>query len=169
LLRDLDVPLADIREILARQAAGETFVSTLQRHRSDLERRLKRTRVALRTLDRWIAQERNATSQTASGTIERKQLEPLVIASIRVRGHYRDSGPASGRIGRKLGRNLAGPAFLLHHDREFKDGDGDFEACMPLRQVRTSMASRCATSRVVRQSVCCTTGPTSRWAAPMRD
>jgi DNA-binding transcriptional MerR regulator len=40
LLRGLDFSLADIREILARQVAGESFLVTLERHRADLEERL---------------------------------------------------------------------------------------------------------------------------------
>ena len=133
LLRGLDFSLVDVRDILARQVTGETFVATLERHRADLERKLKRTRAALRTLDRWIAEERTANLNLTTGKIQVKHLESTLIAGIRICGRYSESGRAFGRIGRKLGRYIAGPAFLLHYDCEFKEYDADFEACMPIR------------------------------------
>src|SRR5207247_4621314 len=31
-------------------------------------------------------------------------------------------------------RSISGPCFLLHYDNEYKVGDADFEACMPLKK-----------------------------------
>jgi len=135
-LRSLDFSLADIREILAAQVAGESFLSTLERHRADLEERLKRTRAARSALNRWIADERAASAHVPSSEIQHKQIEPMLIAAIRVCGRYSDCGKAFGRIGRKLGRQVAGPAFLLHYDGEYKEEDADFEACMPIRAAK---------------------------------
>lgn len=137
LLRGLDFSLADIREILTRQIAGEAIVATLERHRADLEQRAKQTRAAMRTLDRWIKEERAANLDVTTDKIQEKQLEPMLIAGIRMRGRYSDSGKAFGRLGRNLGRHISGPAFLLHYDSEYKEDDADFEACMRLRSQKT--------------------------------
>jgi effector-binding domain-containing protein len=81
-------------------------------------------------------EEREANSNLATEEVQEKYLEPMLIAGIRVCGPYSDSGKAFGRLGRKLGRSISGPAFLLHYDCEFKENDANFEACMPIRSAK---------------------------------
>ena len=65
--------------------------------------------------------------------VEEKDLAPLRIAGIRMKGRYADCGQAFARIGRSLGRYLCGKPMLLHYDTEYHETDADFEACLPLR------------------------------------
>jgi effector-binding domain-containing protein len=65
--------------------------------------------------------------------IEEKVLQPMLIASIRMKGKYSDCGKGFAPIGRKFGRHICGPAMLLMHDTEYREDDADFEACMPIR------------------------------------
>jgi effector-binding domain-containing protein len=65
---------------------------------------------------------------------EEKTLPPMLIAGVRMRGRYSECGKGFSKIGRGMGRYIAGPSFLLHHDTEYKEDDADFEACFPVRQ-----------------------------------
>ena len=65
--------------------------------------------------------------------VQEKTVPPTLIAGVRMKGHYADCGKGFAKIGRSLGRFIAGPAFLLHYDTEYKEDDADFEACMPIR------------------------------------
>lgn len=68
--------------------------------------------------------------------IQEKTIDPITIASIRMKGCYGDCGKAFGRICRSFGRWISGPPMLLHHDCEYKEKDADFEACIPVKQPR---------------------------------
>jgi len=65
-----------------------------------------------------------------------KDVEPLLVAGVRMRGRYDECGKGFRQIGRKLGRFLAGKPFMLHYDTEYKADDADFEACFPIRERR---------------------------------
>ena len=64
--------------------------------------------------------------------IEEKSVDAIRIAGVRMRGRYSDCAKGFARIGRKFGRHICGPPFLLHYDTEYKETDADFEACMPI-------------------------------------
>ncbi len=66
--------------------------------------------------------------------VEEKQLDPLLIAGVRIQGKYSDCGNGFSQIGKKLGRFIAGKPFCLYYDSEYKEDDADFEACMPIKR-----------------------------------
>ena len=134
-LRGLDLPLAEIAELL-RDGGDERLLETLQRQRGVLQERIRRDRRTAKALDRFIASEQSAQSvfALAAVAVVEKDVEPQWIAAVRMRGKYSDCGTAFASIGRGLGRYIAGPCMLLHHDTEFKEDDADFEACAPLRK-----------------------------------
>jgi DNA-binding transcriptional MerR regulator/effector-binding domain-containing protein len=133
-LRALDLPLAEIAGLL-RLDDGDVL-AVLQRQRTVIEEKLRKYRGIARSLDQLIAtqKEERMFARSASYTIEEKPLAPMLIAAIRVRGHYDECGKAFGRIGRNFGRYLNGPPLILHYDAEYRENDADFEACFPIRQ-----------------------------------
>ena len=66
--------------------------------------------------------------------IEEKQLSPILVAGIRMKGRYSDCGKVFGTLGRKLGRHIGGKAMILCYDDEYREDDADFEPCMPLKR-----------------------------------
>src|SRR4029078_5129136 len=66
-----------------------------------------------------------------------RTIDGITVAGIRTRGHYGDCGKLFGKIARHFGRLLAGAPLMLHSDAEYRDGDADFEACMPVRTPKT--------------------------------
>jgi effector-binding domain-containing protein len=70
----------------------------------------------------------------SSNDIQEKDLEPLLIAGIRMKGRYSDCGRAFGRLCRSFGRFVSGKPLLLQYDCEYHESDADFEACVPIRQ-----------------------------------
>ena len=74
------------------------------------------------------------TMQNSTFDVEEKMVETRLIAGVRMKGRYSDSGKGFAKIGKALGRSITGKCFLLHYDTEYKDEDADFEACMPVRK-----------------------------------
>jgi len=66
--------------------------------------------------------------------IEQRTLEPILVGGIRMKGHYCDCGQGFKTLGRRLGRYIAGKPLCLFYDGEYRDGDANFEPCMPLRK-----------------------------------
>ena len=135
-LRQLDLSLAEIADLLRSFDDDGDVLELLERQRSVIGQKLRQYRGIARSLDQLIAKQKEERmfAQTASQTIEEKTVEPLLIAAIRVQGRYCDCGPAFGRIARHFGRYLAGPPFLLHYDCEYHETDANFDACFPVRQ-----------------------------------
>jgi len=134
-LRTLEFPVADIKEILASQTEDEHVLELMRRQKADLEEKIRRYRKAARSLEQFLEQERQVRQMATQPpfAIEEKDLAPLSMAGIRMKGRYSDCGKGFASLGRRLGRYISGKPFLLHHDAEYKEDDADFEACFPVR------------------------------------
>src|SRR5262249_44470947 len=130
--------LEQIGEILSSCTDEADILDFLRRQRAALEERMRHYRIALSSLDKIIQQEMEAREAMQNSTfeVEDKTLDALLIAGVRMRGPYSDSGKGFSKIGRALGWYISGKWFLLHYDTEFKEGDADFEACMPVRKAK---------------------------------
>lgn len=137
-LRQLEFPLNDIGEIIGHVTDAAEILDVMERQKATLEERMRRYRKAIGSIQQFISTERQAqvTMTQSTFNVEEKVLEPMLIGGIRMKGQYSDCAQGFAMIGRKLGRHVCGKAFLLHYDREYKEDDADFEACMPLRQRR---------------------------------
>ena len=133
-LRSLEFPLADIKSILSN-TADEDILAVLEEQKAALDRRIRSFRSAVRSLDQFISEERQAQAMSQSTfDVQEKPLAPMLIAGIRLKGRYGECGQAFAKLGRTLGRHICGKPFLLHYDSEYREEDADFEACMPVRR-----------------------------------
>jgi DNA-binding transcriptional MerR regulator/effector-binding domain-containing protein len=134
-LRQLDVPLADIKEILQGHGDDADLVAFLEQHRRTIQTRLQQYRDIDRQLTAIIQQAQEArTHMQENYQIEEKTVDSFLIAGVRMRGKYSECGKGFSQIGKQFGRYICGNPFLLHYDSEYKEDDADFEACMPVRQ-----------------------------------
>lgn len=134
-LRELEFSLPEIAEILRDWESDSDLVSQLERHKKSLAAKALHYRQIEKRLDRVIEEHRQARTimNSASFAVEEKTIPSMEMAGVRMTGRYSDCGRGFAQIGRRLGRYLGGPCFLLHYDSEYKDDDADFEACFPLR------------------------------------
>ena len=66
--------------------------------------------------------------------IVEKVIKPMLIAGIRICGNYRESDRLFSTLGRNVGRHIAGPAFNLYYDEEYKEEDADLKSCFPIKR-----------------------------------
>ncbi len=135
-LRDMDFTLEEITEILQSGEEQADLLEFLERQKATLEGRLRRYKAVVASLDKLIRHEKEARiiMQNSTFDVQEKTLDKLLIAGIRMKGRYCESGKGFSRIGRQFGRYIAGKCFLLHYDTEYKEDDADFETCFPIRQ-----------------------------------
>jgi DNA-binding transcriptional MerR regulator/effector-binding domain-containing protein len=134
-LRELEIPLAEIKTLLESKRGDEEILDLLERQRTAIQQQLVRYKKIAKRLDRFIADERRGglVAGTASDVVT-KSLLTWLIASVRMTGRYAECGKVFGRIARACGRHIGGSPFLLHYEAEYKEADADFEVCIPVRR-----------------------------------
>jgi DNA-binding transcriptional MerR regulator len=153
LLRELEFPLVEIAEILRNCIQESDLLVYLQDHQKTLAAKVEHYRQIEARLDQFIRQQQEARVTMKNGTfeVEEKVVNSMLIAGVRMQGRYSDSGQGFSKIGRRFGRYIGGPCFLLHFDNEFKEDDADFEACFPLRSEANQAGAKKSEDILVRE------------------
>jgi DNA-binding transcriptional MerR regulator/effector-binding domain-containing protein len=137
-LRSLEFSLDEIAEILAACSEDQDVLVYLDRQKESLGERIKRLRIVVKQLDQLIGREREARDRQNrypfAGEIQERDPGDLLVAGIRMVGRYDDCGKGFATLGRRLGRNIAGPPICLYYDGEYREQDAAFEPCMPVRR-----------------------------------
>jgi effector-binding domain-containing protein len=137
-LRGLDFSLDDIREILADVCDDDDILLHLEKQRASLAEKLQQYREKVHLIDDIIKHrhEMRETRKMAEAKLEiqERDVEPVLIAGIKMTGNYGDCGKGFATLGRKLGRHIAGTPLCLFYDGEYREGDANFEPCMPVRK-----------------------------------
>jgi DNA-binding transcriptional MerR regulator len=156
-LRELEFSLDDIREILADCSDDADILAHLERQKDSLTQKLRHYQGVVQKIERLIKQERQAREEekmtAATYEIAERQLEPVLVAGIRMQGNYSDCGQGFAKLCRALGRHMAGKPLCLFYDGEYREGDANFEPCVPIRKsvsmdgiaVHELPAARCIT------------------------
>lgn len=136
LLRDLQIPLEEIKKLMCQFQEESELIPFLETHRLTLEKKIQQLRTASNHIQLLIQtqQEGHAMSQNSSFEVNERKVEGLLIAGIRWKGRYSDCGSKFKELGRKAGRYIHGKAMNLYYDLEFKETDADIETCFPIRK-----------------------------------
>ena len=139
-LRDLEFPIAKIKEIVAEHEDDADILQRLQARKAKIQKRMLDERQIVRKLDEIIhhAQEVKTKMSTSPHNVQRKEIEPQLIAAQRMVGRYSDCGKGFSKIARKFGRHLCGKSMMLHHDNEYREDDANFEVAMPIRKGKST-------------------------------
>jgi DNA-binding transcriptional MerR regulator/effector-binding domain-containing protein len=136
-LRGLQFSLEDITAILADCAADEDMLPFLERQRTSLGERMGQLAGAMHQIERMIRQQRQVREEEAVSAkafeIEERQLEPVLVAGVRMKGRYSDCGRGFAMLAKRLGRHIAGKPLCLYYDCEYREEDANFEPCFPIR------------------------------------
>lgn len=134
LLRTLDMPLEEIRAVLAENDS-DALRERLARHQQTIEQRVVEYQRAIAFL-RKLTQ---AQEDIMSYCIQVRSLEAQSVVSVRTKTSLAALGQTMGQafgqlfgyLG-QLGEKPAGPPFAIYHDPEFKEQDMDIEVCLPV-------------------------------------
>jgi effector-binding domain-containing protein/DNA-binding transcriptional MerR regulator len=133
ILRSLDMPISEIRELLAAPAPDVAH-KLLEEHRDRLADRLADQQRMLRFLERLIEREEGAVPYEVTV----KEVPPTAVLALRERVPFSDLGPrigtAMGRLQGHLGTigsSPAGPPLVQYHGDIVEQGEGDIDVCVP--------------------------------------
>lgn len=133
-LRDMEFSLDEIREILDHYNDEADILDYLEQQKEVLRDRIKHHRSIVASLDTIISREKEAriVMQKAGFEVEEKVVDTVLMAGVRMRGHYSECGKGFAQIGKSMGRFISGKPFCLYFDDDHPREDADFEACMPI-------------------------------------
>lgn len=142
-LRDLGFSVAEIVSILDSQSGNETLVELLEQRKAAILQTLRQDRERLKKLEQILAMERLAEQRDRESTheIRELQLNSQLIASIKHRGQYSDSGKIFSKLARQYGRYLVGKPMILCWDSEYREDDANFEVAFPVRDCKPKAGS----------------------------
>lgn len=156
-LRELEIPLDDVAVLLRECGDDQDALDYLRKHKRALAEKAKHYRDLESKIDQVIVFESKVQElfDMSKQTFEigERDVEPQLVAGIRIKGKYSDSGKVFSKLGRKAGRYISGKPVCLYYDGEYREDDADFEPCFPLRkrveiadaEVKTLPAARCVT------------------------
>ncbi len=138
-LRGLDFPVSEIGKLLAQIREGADLLAVVERQRASIDAKIRHLRSVAVSLDKFIAQEREAVRimSTTTFKVQEKTVGPILVAGVRMKGKYSDCGQGFSKIGKNFWRHIAGKPMLLIYDHEYKETDADFEPCMPVKKAKT--------------------------------
>jgi DNA-binding transcriptional MerR regulator len=136
-LRDLAFPLADIKEILERSRDDADLLGLLERQKAAIEERARKLHLIVDKLDGIIRHEREAKEilRQSDAAPTEKDVPEQLIAAIRWKGKYAETGKYLGRVARVAGRHARGGPFNLYWDGEYREEDADVETCFPVAEM----------------------------------
>jgi DNA-binding transcriptional MerR regulator/effector-binding domain-containing protein len=135
-LRRLGFSLEEIGRIVAGHDDQSDILDFLERQKTRMRERVRREVDIVSTLERIIESEKEARKAMKEGSfdVQEKEIDPMVVAGIRMRGRYSDCGKGFADLGKRVGRWIGGKPLCLHYDCEYREDDADFETCFPLRK-----------------------------------
>jgi len=137
-LRGMEFGLEEIREIVNECGDDSHLLAQLEQQKKSLTDKLRHYRKVVDTIDELIDKEKRLRAEenvlTQASSIEERRVEPILVAAIRMQGCYGDCGKGFAKLGRLLGRNIAGKPLCLFYDGEYREGDANFDTCFPIRK-----------------------------------
>lgn len=140
LLKNLNLTLPEISEVLSKYSDDSQMLVFFEKHVSEILQKIKELNKTSKTINELIKKEREAEMILSKSqfNVEEKNIESVLVASIRYEGKYSECGKYFGAIGKSFGRFINGKAFNLYYDLEFKADNADIESCMPIKKGKSS-------------------------------
>lgn len=134
-LREMEFSVDEIKSIFAECDQDQDLLTQLDTRKSELEKKIKTQTEIVKKIEcviEQLRQEKNTLS--FDHVIEERELPSVLIGGIRMQGRYPEMGKSFGKLGRKVGRHIAGPAMCLYYDEEYKEEGADFEPFFPIKK-----------------------------------
>jgi effector-binding domain-containing protein len=134
-LKDLDLSLAQIGELLDGDLPAEQMRGMLRLKQAEVRGRVKEEQARLARVE-WRLRQIEQEGKMSDQEVVVKKVAAMKIASVRgVIPSYGEVGKLYGEIFKYVGRHRArpgGPAFSIYYDEGFRESDVDVEAAVPL-------------------------------------
>ncbi|MFC1478461.1 MerR family transcriptional regulator [Candidatus Margulisiibacteriota bacterium] len=132
-LKELGFSLKHIQEIVKNYSDDEDIEEYLLHQIEKLNNEISGNIKRIKKIKQIIRKDKTMKTNETQSEVQTKDIPDMLIAAIRYKGAYSDSGKLYGQLGKACGMNICGPAGMLVHDECFQE-EADFEAFMPLKK-----------------------------------
>lgn len=135
-LRAMTFSLDEIQNIVGECEDDAEIIDFLQRKAKDIAQKLGHLENVASSIESVINNEKEALAMTQNNqfAVEEKHLEGLLVASIRWKGAYSETGTYLTKIYKAYGRYTCGKALSLYFDEEYVEEGAEIESCVPVRK-----------------------------------
>ena len=133
-LKDMDFSLREIKDIIENYEDDSELVDYMKTKLAETRQRIKKYQKVQQQIKTIIKLEEEIKMMNSQESIGIKNLEDMLIASIRFKGKYEEVGKYFGKIFKACGFQVKGQPFSLYYDQEYKENDADIEACVPVKR-----------------------------------
>ena len=134
-LKDLDLSLAQIGELLDGDLPAEQMRGMLRLKQAEVRGRVKEEQARLARVE-WRLRQIEQEGKMSDQEVVVKKVAAMKVASVReVIPSYGEVGRLYGEVFKYVGRHRArpgGPAFSIYYDEGYRESDVDVEAAVPL-------------------------------------
>lgn len=133
LLRRFDFSISEIRDVLDNCDDKSDLRYYLGEKKAQIEKRINHYKGLMRAIDDFVSlpEQEEITMQYE---IETKTYEPILVASIRFKGRYEETGKYFGMLYKVIQSKAAGAPFCCYYDGEYKEEGADIEVCVPVKE-----------------------------------
>ena len=133
MLRGFGFSIGELRDVLEHYENSNDLRYYLAEKESQIEAHIRDYRSLMRKMDAFLSLPEQEES-TMDYKVEIRELEPTLIASIRFKGRYEDTGKYFAKLFGTVKDKATGAPFNLYYDGEYRETDADIEVCVPVRE-----------------------------------
>ena len=136
LLRDLNFPIIEIKDVLSIYQNNADLSYILEEKKVMIKEKILEERALLRRIDLCI-NPKNKENESMNYEIEIKVIPSILVTTIRYQGKYEDVGKYIGDIYKNIKGNANGAPFNCYYDEDYKE-IADIEVCVPTKKKITN-------------------------------
>jgi effector-binding domain-containing protein len=133
-LKKFDFSLKEILEVVDNIEDPQDMTAYLNEKALQLELRMKELKWMKTKIEREVLELKEEKIMKEAQKIEIKDLEDILVASVRYKGKYEDVGQYIGQLFKNVGMNASGTPFSLYYDEAYTEENADVEVCVAIKK-----------------------------------
>jgi DNA-binding transcriptional MerR regulator len=134
LLRELDFSIGEIKEIIENCEDKKDLSCFLQEKKKLITNKIFEHKNVIKKIDTYISYSEKVNEvKKVNQEILIKEIDSVLMASIRYNGKYNEVGKYIGKIYSEVKSKAKGAPFNLYYDGEYKE-EADIEICVPISE-----------------------------------
>ncbi len=135
-LKQMMFPLEDMAEILRNFEDDSDILEFLASRRGEIKKKISEMQKVVISIDEIVRREQEAKEMVKNSDfeVEQRDIDTILVASIRWKGSYDQCGERFATLYKKMGRVSCGKPMNLYYDEGYKESDADIETCLPIRK-----------------------------------
>ncbi|MCD2346530.1 MerR family transcriptional regulator [Clostridium guangxiense] len=132
-LRELEFSIAEIKDVISNFESPDDLSYFLEEKKKIVQEKMRKEKELIKKINLYINPERKEAN-CMNYKVEIKNIEEVLVASVRFKGKYSDVSKYIGRLYGVVKGNASGSPFNCYYDDEYKE-EADIELCVPISKM----------------------------------